>query len=203
MCRPRSCRRCVGQPTWMACSTAAPRMEECSPMTSRPASAFGRRRSPTQAGASSSRPRRSPGTALFSSATPAATPKAARATCSRSTPRPARSSGNSSSCPRSRATWREDPRAPRRSTRQPGTTRREYRSAAAPPGRPTRSTRLPGNSMCRSAIPGRPLRARCARAKISIPARSSCSTPRPGPTSVTSSLCSGIGTIGTSPARRA
>ena len=66
--------------------------------------------------------RRSPGRASSSSATPAATSRAARGTCTRSTPRPARSCGNSSSCPRPRAILFAGLRAPRRSTLRPGKT---------------------------------------------------------------------------------
>ena len=76
----------------------------------------------------------------LSSATPAETSRAGRGTCSRSTPRPARSSGNSSWCPRPRATSSADRWARRRSTHRLGKTRPASPSAAAEPGRPTPST---------------------------------------------------------------
>ena len=45
-------------------------------------------------------------------------------------------------------------------------------------------------------------RSACARATISSPTRSSCSTPRPAPTRIISSSCRRTGTTGTSPTRR-
>ena len=100
-------------------------------MTSRPASEFGKRRSRTRSGASRCRRRRSPATASSTSATRAATSRAARDRCTRSTPRPARSSGSSSWCPGSRATWSADRWARRRSTHRRGKTRPASRSAVA------------------------------------------------------------------------
>ena len=136
------------------------------------------------------RPRRSPGTASSSSATPAATPKAARATCSRSRRRPARSSGSSS--------WFRRPRAT--SVRGPlGATPLDASTWNNAPGIPisgggtwTSYTLDPttGELYVPVGNPGAGLlRSACARARISIPARSSCSTPRPGPTNAISSSC--------------
>ena len=68
------------------------------------------------------RRRRSPGRGSSSSATPAATSRAGRGACTRSTPRPARSCGNSSSCPSPRATPFAGPRALRRSIIRRGKT---------------------------------------------------------------------------------
>ena len=95
-------------------------------MTSRPASEFGKRRSRTRNLASRCRRRRLPGTASSSSAMRAATSRAARGTCSRSTRRPARSSGSSFWFPRPRATWSADRWARRRSTCRRGKTRPAY-----------------------------------------------------------------------------
>ena len=87
-------------------------------------------------GRSRCRRRRSPGTASSSSATPAATSKAGRAICTRSTPRPARSSGNSFWFPSPTATPSAGRRALRRSTLDMEERARRRRSAAAGPGLP-------------------------------------------------------------------
>ena len=99
---------------------------------------------------------------------------------------------------------RRGPRTARhraRSTRRPGKTRPAYRSAVAEPGPPTRSIRKPGCCTSPAAIRLPTSQSACARARISIPTRSSCSTPRPATTSTISRLCRRIGTTGTSPTR--
>ena len=58
-----------------------------------------------------------------------------------------------------------------------------------------------GNCMSPAAIRRPTSRSARARAEISIPARLSCSTPRPGLTKTISSLCPRTGTTGTSPPR--
>ena len=68
------------------------------------------------------RRRRSPGRASSSSATPAATSRAARGTCSRSTRRPAKSSGSSISRPKVEGDRFAGLKAPRRSIPRPGKT---------------------------------------------------------------------------------
>ena len=113
---PAFCRPTEAPPTWTACCFAAPRTGGCWPMTSRPASDCGKRRSRTRNAASRCRRRRSPGMASSSSAMRAATSRAGRATCTRSTQRPARSSGSSFWSPEPRATSSADRRARRRST---------------------------------------------------------------------------------------
>ena len=85
---------------------------------------------------------------------------------------------------------------------RPGKTRPAYRSAAAGPGPRTHSTQKPGACTCPVAIRLRTSPSPCARARISIPTRSSCWTQRPGTTSSISSWCRKIGTTGTSPIRR-
>ena len=106
--------------------------------------------------------------------------RAARARCTRSTPRPARSSGSSSWCPKSKATRFADPWASRRSTRRRGNSRRAYRSAVAASGRPTRS--IPRPACCTSPAAIRRLisRSACARATTFTPTRSSSSTAKTG-----------------------
>ena len=99
---------------------------------------------------------KSPGRASSSSAMPAATSRAARGACTRSTPRPARSCGNSILCPRSKATRSgAGLRAPRRSTRRPGRTFRVLRSVVAEPGLLRPWTQPLGFCMCPSVIPRR------------------------------------------------
>ena len=70
------------------------------------------------------------------------------------------------------------------------------------PGPHTRSTQKPGCSTSPAAIRLPISQSACARARISIPTRSSCSTQRPGTTRTISSWCRKIGTTGTSPTRR-
>jgi hypothetical protein len=128
--------------------------------------------------------------------------KGAKGTCTRSTPRPARLCGNSSSCPRPRAILFAGLRAPRHSTLQPGKTCLALRSAAGEPGLLRPWTRLLGSCMCPLAIPRPTTTTASARGTISSPVPSLSSTPRPAPTRTISSLCPGIGTTGTSPTRR-
>ena len=91
--------------------------------------------------------------------------------------------------------------APRRSTCRPGRTRPAYRSAAEGPGRRTRSTRRPDGCTSLAEIRLPTSRSPPARERISSPTRSSCSTPRPATTSMTSRSCRRTGTTGTSPTR--
>ena len=99
------CPPTAAPPTWTACCFAAHRTVGCWPSISRPANKCGRRRSATRNVASRCRRRRSPRTASSTSAMPAETSRAARARCTRSRQRPARSSGSSFSSPKSKATW--------------------------------------------------------------------------------------------------
>ena len=84
---------------------------------------------------------------------------------------------------------------------RPGKTRPAYRSAAEGPGRPTRSIRRPGGctSLAEIRLPTSP--SPRARERISLPTRSSCSTPRPATISIISRLCRRTGTTGMSPTR--
>ena len=83
-----------------------------------------------------------------------------------------------------------------------GKTRPAYPSAAAGPGRHTLSTRRAGCCTSPAAIRAPITQSACAaRMAISIPTRSSHSTPRPGTTSTISRLCQRIGTTGMSPTR--
>jgi hypothetical protein len=171
-------------------------------MTSKLASGSGRRRSGTRKRPKTCRPHRSPGRASSSSATPAETSRAARGTCTRSTPRPARSCGNSSSCPRPRAISFAGLWAPHRSTIRLGKTCLALRSAAGEPGLLRPWTRLLGSCMCPLAIPRPTTTTVCARGTISSRVPSSSSTPGPALTRTISSLWPGTGTTGTSPTRR-
>ena len=178
----------------------------CSPMTSRPANAFGKRRSRDP-----SRGRVRPGGADRLER-PCFHRQRRRRRQRRQGPHVRARRQNRQDrlgiLPRaegSRAIRRADPRSPRRSTRRLGTTRRgmpisggaTWTSYTLDPAAgelyvPVGQSRT---GLCEPT---------CARAtNLYSPARSSCSTPRPGPTSATSSSCSGTGTIGTSPARRA
>ena len=189
-------------PISMARCIAARRMAACWPMISRPANASGKPPSPIRNAAKARQPRRSPGMASSSSATPAATSRASRAGCMRSTPRPAKSSGNSISFPKRLATSSAGRKPIRRSTPRPGKCRTARRSPAERPGPPIRSIPTKGCSTCPAAIPRRISARTCARAKISIPVRSSCSTPRPATTRPISRSFRRTGTIGTCPRRR-
>ena len=98
---------------------------------------------------------RSPGTASSTSAIPAETTRAAKAMCTRSRGRPAKSYGSFFSHPRLKEIQSEALWASRRSTRRPGTTRPASPSAAAEPGPRTPSTSRMGCCTSREAI--RPL----------------------------------------------